>query len=259
MNKRNSIVLAVLFLSNGIFCGAFGEKPSTVIPVPSTLKKFMPKLHQEKLREAKNNKVDFVMIGDSITHSWSKYPRVFEGSNLLNLGFPGDRTQNVLWRIENGALDRISPKIVTLLIGTNNMHDTKKAYPADKPEDIFTGIKAIVTEVRTRLPKSKLVIFSVFPRKPGSENERAKAVNEMLPQLADGKFVSHIDLNRFFTKENGQQDKTLYNKDLLHLNEQGYFVWAKVLKPMLKKYGIRVNLNALPKSTNITHPTAKDN
>ena len=206
MNTRNLIVLAALFLSNGIFCGVFGEKPSTVIPVPSLLKKFMPKLHQEKLREAKNNKVDFVMIGDSITHSWSKYPGVFEGSNLLNLGFPGDRTQNVLWRIENGALDGISPKIVTLMIGTNNMHDTKKAYPADKPEDIFTGIKAIVAEVRTRLPKSKLVIFSVFPRKPGSENDRAKAVNEMLPQLADGKFVSHIDLNRFFTKENGQQN-----------------------------------------------------
>jgi lysophospholipase L1-like esterase len=219
----------------------FGEKPSTVIPVPSSLKKFMPKLHQEKLREAKIGKVDFVMIGDSITHSWSKYPGVFEGSNLLNLGFPGDRTQNVLWRIANGALDGISPKLVTLMIGTNNMHDTKKAYPPDKPEDIFAGIKAIVTEVRTRLPKSKIVVFSVFPRKPGSENDRAKAVNEMLPQLADGKFVSHLDLNRFFTTEKGQQDETLYNRDLLHLNEQGYFAWAKVLKPLMEKHGLSVN------------------
>ena len=166
MNTKNSIVLAVLFLSNGIFCDAFGEKPSTVIPVPSTLKKYMPKLHQEKLREAKNNKVDFVMIGDSITHSWSKYPGVFEGSNLLNLGFPGDRTQNVLWRIENGALDGISPKIVTLMIGTNNMHDTKKAYPADKLEDIFTGIKAIVLKCELVYRNRRLVIFSVFPRKP---------------------------------------------------------------------------------------------
>ncbi|NBU86977.1 MAG: hypothetical protein EBS13_06710 [Verrucomicrobia bacterium] len=241
MNKINSIVLAALFLSNGIFCGAFGEKPSTVIPVPSSLKKFMPKLHQEKLREAENNKVDFVMIGDSITHSWSKYPGVFEGSNLLNLGFPGDRTQNVLWRIDNGALDGISPKLVTLMIGTNNMHDTKKAYPADKPEDIFAGIQAIVTGVRTRLPKSKIVVFSVFPRKPGSENDRAKAVNEMLPQLADGKFVSHLDLNRFFTKESGQQDETLYNRDLLHLNDQGYLAWAKALKPLMEKHGLSVN------------------
>ena len=201
----------------------------------------MPKLHQEKLREAKKNKVDFVMIGDSITHSWSKYPGVFEGSNMLNLGFPGDRTQNVLWRIENGALDGISPKIVTLMIGTNNMHDTKKAYPADKPEDIFTGIKAIVAEVRSRLPKSKLVIFSVLPRKPGSENDRAKALNEMLPQLADGEFVSHIDLNAFFLNENGQLNKDLYNRDLLHLNDRGYLAWGRAMNPFLKKHGLSVN------------------
>ena len=174
MNKRNSIVLAALFLSNGIFCGAFGEKLSTVIPVPSTLKKFMPKLHQEKLREAKNNKVDFVMIGDSITHSWGKYPEILNGSNLLNLGFPGDRTQNVLWRIENGALDGISPKLVTLMIGTNNLHENKKAYPPDKPEDIFTGIQAIVSEVRKRLPNAPIVIFSIFPRKAGPAYERVR-------------------------------------------------------------------------------------
>ena len=108
-------------------------------------------------------------------------------------------------------------------------------------EDIFAGIKAIVTEVRTRLPKSKIVVFSVFPRKPGSENDRAKAVNEMLPQLADSKFVSHLDLNRFFTTEKGQQDETLYNRDLLHLNEQGYFAWAKALKPLMEKHGLSVN------------------
>ena len=226
----------------------FGEKPSTVIPVPSSLKKFMPKLHQEKLRQAKIGKVDFVMIGDSITHSWSKYPGVFEGSNLLNLGFPGDRTQNVLWRIANGALDGISPKLVTLMIGTNNMHDSKKAYAPDEPRDIFTGIQAIVTEVRARLPKSKIVVFSVFPRKPGSENERAKAVNEMFPQLADCKFVSHLDLNRFFTKESGQQDETLYNRDLLHLNDQGYLAWAKALKPLMEKHGLSVNPTMIGKN-----------
>jgi len=238
---------------------AFGEKPSTVIAEPSSLKKFMPKLHQEKLREAKIGKIDFVMIGDSITHSWSKYPSVFKGSNLLNLGFPGDRTQNVLWRIENGALDGISPKIVTLMIGTNNIHENKKAYPPDKPQDVFEGIQAIVNEVRARLPKSKIVIFSIFPRKAGPAFERAKSVNAMLPQLADGEYVSHFDLNPFFTTEKGQQDKTFYNKDLLHFNEQGYLVWAKALKPLLEKHGLRVNLNALPKSTNIPLPITNNN
>jgi len=214
----------------------------------------MPKLHQEKLREAENNKVDFVMIGDSITHSWSKYPGVFEGSNLLNLGFPGDRTQNVLWRIENGALDGISPKLVTLMIGTNNLHENKKAYPPDKPEDIFAGIQAIVTEVRTRLPKSKIVVFSVFPRKPGSENDRAKEVNAMLPEISDGKYISYIDFNAFFLNENGQQNKDLYNRDLLHLNDRGYLAWGRALYPLLKKHGLSVNPTILGKMTNRTAP-----
>ncbi|MBP03158.1 MAG: hypothetical protein CMA72_00005, partial [Euryarchaeota archaeon] len=240
MNEKNSIILVLLFVLFWMASSTFGKKPSTVIPVPSPLKKFMPRLHQEKLKEAKNKRVDLVMIGDSITHSWSKYPGAFVGSNLLNLGFPGDRTQNVLWRIRNGALDGISPKLVTLMIGTNNLHEDKKAYPPDKPEDIFAGIIAIVSEVRKRLPKSKIVIFSIFPRKAGPAYERVKAINALLPQLTDGKAVSHFDLNHFFTIEKGRQDKTFYNRDLLHFNEQGYFVWAKALKPLLEKHGLRV-------------------
>lgn len=227
---------------------SFAELPSTVIPVPSSLKKFMPKLHQEKLREAKNNKIDFVMIGDSITHSWSKYPSVFERSNLLNLGFPGDRTQNVLWRIDNGALDGISPKLVTLMIGTNNMHEDKKAYPPDKPEDIFAGIRAIVGQVGKRLPNTSIVIFSIFPRKTGPAYERVKAVNALIPQLTKGKRVYHLNLNGLFLNDKGLQNKSLFDKDLLHLNKQGYLAWASALKPVLKRHGLKINPNALRKN-----------
>ena len=188
------------------------------------------------------------MIGDSITHSWSRYPDVFEGGNLLNLGFPGDRTQNVLWRIRNGALEEISPKLVTMLIGTNNLHEDKKAYPPDRPENIFAGIRAIVNEARTRLPKSKIVVFSIFPRKAGSENDRAKEVNTLLPQIEDGKYVSHLDLNHLLSNENSQQNKVFYDRDLLHLNRQGYLVWSKALKPLLEKYGLRLSPNFLRKT-----------
>ena len=207
----------------------------------------MPKLHQEKLREAKNNKVDFVMIGDSITHSWGKHPEILNGSNLLNLGFPGDRTQNVLWRIENGALDGISPKLVTLMIGTNNLHENKKAYPPDKPEDIFTGIQAIVSEVRKRLPNAPIVIFSIFPRKAGPAYERVKAVNALLPQLAKEKHVYNLNLNGLFLNDKDLQNKSLFDKDLLHLNKQGYLAWASALKPILRRHGLKINPNAIRK------------
>ena len=233
-------IITILILS--LACSCFGQNqggsaPSTVIPVPSQLKKFMPKRHNAKLEQARTSQVDLVMIGDSITHNWESmgnYASTFDGRNLLNLGFAGDRTQNVLWRIQHGALDGIAPKLVTLMIGTNHMHLPKKGYTPDTPEDIFTGIPAVVVEIRTRLPDSKLIVFSVFPRGPEAAQERAEAVNAMLPQLADQKHVFHMDINHAFLGEGGALNKALYKGDQLHLNLQGYEAWAKVLVPLLE-------------------------
>lgn len=230
-----SLILAVANLSIA------AEQVSTVTPVPSKLKKFMPKRHIAKLKEAKERQIDLVMIGDSITHNWERmgnYDSTFDGRNLLNLGFAGDRTQNVLWRIQHGALDGISPKLVTLMIGTNHMHQPKKDYTPDTPEDIFTGIQAVVAEIRTRLPDAKLIVFSVFPRGPEAAQERVEAVNAMLPQLADQKHVFHMDINHAFLSNDGKFNKPLYKGDQLHLSLRGYEAWAKVLAPILRANGI---------------------
>lgn len=215
-----------------------GVQPSTVIPVPSTLKKFMPRLHEEKLEEARAGNFDIVMIGDSITHAWSRYPDAFKKTKMLNLGFPGDRTQNVLWRLQHGAVGGISPKLVTLLIGTNHMHEPRKGLTPDTPQDIFIGIQSVVAELRTRLPESKILVFSVFPRKPGKEHDRVQAVNRMLPQIADGRHVFHVDINQIFLDDKGAQNTTLYSRDRLHLNPAGYTAWEKALQPILKKEGL---------------------
>ncbi|MBL7077853.1 MAG: acetylglucosamine-6-sulfatase [Kiritimatiellae bacterium] len=239
MKTRFILITLLLGLA---FSGFAGDGPSTVIPVPSRLKKFMPKLHEEKLAEAKAGNIDVVMIGDSITHAWSRHPDALKVANLLNLGFPGDRTQNVLWRLQHGAVDGISPRLVTLLIGTNHMHQQKKGYTPDKPEDIFTGIQAVVADLRTRLPDAKILVFSVFPRKPGEESDRVNAVNSMLPQLADDKHVFHGDINHVFLDVKGTQDTTLYRRDRLHLNAAGYAAWAKALVPILQKEGMGINV-----------------
>ena len=218
-----------------------GEKPATIMPVPSKLKKFMPKRHNAKLAEAKKGDFDLVMIGDSITHNWESqknYQAAFADCKMLNLGFAGDRTQNVLWRIENGALDGISPKLVTLMIGTNHAHDPRKGFTPDKAEDVFTGIKAIVAEVRTRLPEAKLMVFSVFPRGPESTQARVTALNAMLPKLADGKHVIHMDINQIFLGKNGTLNPALFKRDQLHLDAKGYDAWAKALLPILTQYQV---------------------
>ena len=216
------------------------EQPSTVIPVPSRLKKFMPKLHNEKLAEAKAGNIDVVMIGDSITHGWSRHPGALKVTNLLNLGFPGDRTQNVLWRLQHGAVDGISPRLVTLLIGTNHMHDPKKGYTPDTTADIFTGIQAVVAELRQRLPKAKILVFSVFPRKPGGPNDSVAEFNACLPRLVDGQHVFHADINRTFLDAQGSYNAALYSRDGLHLSAKGYAAWAEALAPILKKEGIEI-------------------
>lgn len=211
---------------------------STITPIPSKLKKFMPKRHNAKLAEAKNRQIDLVMIGDSITHNWESqknYEQAFSGLNMLNLGFAGDRTQNVLWRIHNGALDNIDPKLVTLMIGTNHMHNPKKGYSPDSSEDIFIGIQEIIKEIRTRLPNSKIIVFSVFPRR-APENERVKALNQLIPQIADNEIIFHRDISKVFLDSKGDINKTLYSRDGLHLNSIGYDGWAKALKPILTEF-----------------------
>ena len=237
--RINKTILAGL-LSLTFVPGVFaGDQPLTVKPVPSRLKKFMPSRHNEKLEQAKKGDIDFVMIGDSITHNWESegnYAATFADCKLLNLGFAGDRTENVLWRIQHGALDGISPKLVTLMIGTNNSgsgHD---------PADIFTGIKTIVAEVRKRLPDAKVVVLSIFPRKIGPMNDRVMAVNKMLPQLADQKHVFHVDINRGFLNKKGEQIAGLYRGDRLHLSSEGYTVWTKALMPLLEQSDLKLNL-----------------
>ncbi|WDE99336.1 GDSL-type esterase/lipase family protein [Lentisphaera profundi] len=213
-------------------------KLSSIIPVPSKLKKFMPKRHNQKLEEAKKRQIDFVMIGDSITHNWESeknYAPTFKDTNMLNLGFAGDRTQNVLWRIQHGALEGISPKLVTLMIGTNHLHNPKKDYSPDSSEDVFTGIQAVVKEIRTRLPKAKLVVFSVFPRK-SPENDRVQALNQLIPKVADNKMVFHVDINDIFLDKKGGINRALYSRDGLHLSSNGYEAWAKALKSIIEEY-----------------------
>ena len=204
------------------------KKPRTLVPLEGRHDWWAPR-HAEKLAEVKASKagqIDLVMIGDSITHFWEKqrgYPKSLAPHKVLNLGFGGDRTQNVLWRLQNGEFDGLSPKFVTLMIGTNNSSH-------DKPQDIYAGIAAIVRELRQRSPESDIIVFSIFPRKEGRAYETVKAVNLLLPELAKAdKKVFHHDLSSVFLDEEGALKAEYYGRDLLHLSAEGYAVWNAAL------------------------------
>ncbi len=212
------------------------EAPVTVQPVSRLEESWWAERHQAKL-DARDQmeSVDLVLIGDSITHSWettgqdvwrNSYPDVA----TLNLGFSGDRTEHVLWRLENGELDGVQPKAVMLLIGTNNtghhLHD---------PTDIAAGVKAIVEDLKTRLPESRVLLLAVFPCDKDPQSPRRKnneAVNELICDLHDGQCVHYVDICERFFNEDGEMTEEI-TPDYLHLSPAGYQIWADAVKPTL--------------------------
>ncbi|OYV07079.1 MAG: hypothetical protein CFE26_02940, partial [Verrucomicrobiales bacterium VVV1] len=139
---------------------------SPVIPVPQ---RGMERRHAEKVAAAKAGDHDLLMIGDSITHNFDKpeyqavWKQFFAPRNALNLGYSGGRTENILWNLQNGELEGQHPKVVTLLIGTNNSDDAN--YPVvHGPGQIRDGTAAIVKLLREKLPDTKILLLRIFPR-----------------------------------------------------------------------------------------------
>ncbi len=198
---------------------------------------WMPR-QEEKLAEAKERgeEVDLLFVGDSITHYWAEglWAERYGRRNAFNLGFSGDRTEHVLWRIENGAFRNLAPKVTVLMIGTNNTgHD--EGQPA---ADTIRGIEAILDEIKERLPKTKIILHAVFPR-GAKTDDRLRLVNDeinkALPTVAKAKGAEFLDINRFFLERDGTLRRNIM-PDLLHPNEAGYKLWAEGLAPSLTRY-----------------------
>lgn len=194
--------------------------------------------HDEKLKlknEMKN--VDVVMLGDSITHNWETVGKPvlmdsFDKFDVLNLGFSGDRTEHVLWRLRNGAVEGISPKVVMLLIGTNNT-----GHRTEPPAETAAGIAAIIKELRTRLPKTKILLQAIFPREktPGGKlRKQNDAVNEIIKNLADDANVYYADISDAFLNSQDRISKKIM-PDFLHLSQEGYRKWADAILPIVKQ------------------------
>lgn len=181
----------------------------------------------------RQNDPELIFIGDSITELWEREgTEVWEASygrrNAVNLGIGGDRTQHVLWRLDNGNLDGIVPKLAVVMIGTNNSRD-------DTPEQIADGITAIVRKLRSDLPTTKILLLAIFPRGADDQNplrQTNTVVNAMISELADDQTVFYLDIGASFLAS----DRTLSRDimpDLLHLSEEGYAIWAAAMEPEL--------------------------
>lgn len=198
--------------------------------------------HQQKLADAKaifdkGGKIDLLFIGDSITQAWEKegaatWKKYYEPRNGFAIGFGGDRTENVLWRLQHDAVKGMNPKVTVLMIGTNNA-----GHRREDPKTTAAGIKKILEELEQRLPNSKILLLAIFPRdeKPDGElrliNEE---VNKIIQTYADNKRIYFVNINQAFLTPDGILTKEVM-PDLLHPHEYGYDLWAKALEPHLQK------------------------
>lgn len=231
------IVLSLAVSFGVVAAAAAAEEaklPSTVKPVPRQ-GGWMDR-HNKMNERVKQGNVDLLMIGDSITQGWEGaggkevWKKFYDKRNAVNLGIGGDQTQHVLWRLENGNIEGIKPKLAVIMIGTNNSG-------GNKPEEIAEGIKAIVERLRAKLPETKVLILGIFPRGVNDQDARRQVnakTNEIVAKLADDKAVFYLDIGAKFL----QEDRTLSKEimpDLLHLSPKGYAIWAESIEPTVAK------------------------
>jgi beta-glucosidase len=183
----------------------------------------------------KQGNVGLLMIGDSITQGWEGagrevWAKYYAPRNAVNLGIGGDQTQHVLWRLENGNIDGISPKAAVIMIGTNNSG-------GHTPEQIAEGVQAIVAKLRAKLPETKVLILAIFPRGADEKDARRQVcmkTNAIVAKLADEKMVFYLDIGPKFLAADGTLSKEVM-PDLLHLNPKSYATWAEAIEPTLAK------------------------
>jgi len=214
---------------------------TALIPAPRDFPTNWISRHEGYVAEAKKGGVEILFLGDSITDGWrwgnggSKiWPRFYAPRRAANFGIGYDRIQNVLWRVENGELENISPKVVVLLIGTNNTGSDDNGQPRNTTPEIIEGVSNLVRRIQFHLPRSKILLLGIFPR--GEKNdpirEQVKAVNAGISKLDAGEKIKFLDLGEKFLAPDGTLARGLF-PDRLHPNEKGYQIWADAMEPTL--------------------------
>ena len=193
------------------------------------------KRHESFNKRVAQGNCDLIFIGDSITQGWEGrgkkvWAKHYAKRNAVNLGIGGDRTQHVIWRLDNGNLYRIKPKAAVIMIGTNNSGNNTS-------QEIADGVEAIVKQLRKKLPETKVLLLGVFPRGANNADKRRKVnegANAIFKKLADGKVVHYLDIGPKFLQKDGTLPREIM-PDLLHLSEKGYTIWAESIEAKLKE------------------------
>ena len=196
--------------------------------------------NQAKNAQARAGNVELAFIGDSITQGWEGAGKAIWAARYgdrkpINLGFGGDRTEHVIFRLQNGNLRNIQPKVAVLMIGTNNT-----GHQMQEPAEVAAGVEKILEILQQKTPQTQVLLLGVFPR--GQQPLDAKrlnnvAINQRIRRLHDGERIHYLDIGKAFLEDDGTLSPKIM-PDALHLNEEGYRRWADAIEPMLQQLGV---------------------
>jgi lysophospholipase L1-like esterase len=204
--------------------------------------------HVQLLEKARKGGIDIYFEGDSITRRWgtsdeqykaylANWRQNFFGWNAADFGWGGDTTQNILWRLKNGELDNVNPKIIVLMAGTNNVGKLSPEGSDDpRVADITRGIKAILDICRQKAPAATIIVMGITPRNDNlAVMPIINRINANIAKFADGKKIRYLNINDRLADKEGKLLAGMDNADGLHLDVKGYQVWADALKPLFTK------------------------
>lgn len=233
--------LAFFLLLLACTASAFAQAPPLRTTVPFKRTDWADDYHKAMLLRERKPNLNLIFLGDSITMMWRSqsgyegdtpvWGKYYAPRGAANLGISGDRTEHLLWRLSEGTdLDGLSPRVAILLIGINNLLQNQ-----DSPSDVAAGITTLLDTIKAKLPDTRLLLLGLFPcwENPADPaRQLVRDVNALIKPLADRQRVWYLDLGNNFVEPDGTITKEKM-RDLLHLSEKGYYIWAEAMEPYL--------------------------
>jgi lysophospholipase L1-like esterase len=199
--------------------------------------------HQELVEKARRGRIDVYFVGDSITRRWGatdpQYGHLlkhwttnFFGWNAGNFGWGADRIEHMLWRLQNGELEGVHPKVIVILAGINNVGTNPGGM--GKIEDITQGFRALLETCRAKAPGATVILMALFPRNDNmAVVPTLNEINRNLAKLADDRQVRFLDINHLLADPAGRCFRGMLDRDQLHPTLKAYQLWADALNPLL--------------------------
>lgn len=244
MNKITFVLLGIILLSECASRDNNSTPEITQNPAALSVKgegEWWIERHQTILSRLEKDP-ELILIGNSIFHSldnenrqevWEKY---LDQYRAVNMGFSGDRTENVIWRLQNGSIDNINPKVAVILIGTNNT-DGNHYLNISTPEELAGGIWKICEIVQEKLPDTKILIMGILPYgyKPNHRNNINKATNSLVSRFPDkNPHISYVEISQIYLDNEGKVNNELM-PDYLHPNPAGHLLMFEALEKDIAK------------------------